>query len=401
MRGKGTAAAMLVVVALVLVGAGAGCSSETPPSVARGEVVSVTPTSELSKEQTAEDLDKRGLSAPVHNGVDLVRIEYTTVDPRGGEIMASGLLALPQTESLQLRTVSFAHGTIVRRDEAPSTGNTSSRSRALMFAASGYAVAAPDYLGLGTGEGRHPYAHAPSEASASLDLLRAARTVADQRGRELDQRVLVSGFSQGGQAATALAQQLGTGRADDFELAAVAGVSGPYDLRNVQAPAGLDGRVAPISATLFFAYWLTSANRIYDLYDDPAEAFQQPYAGRVENLFDGSHDIFSVGTSLPTNPQKLLTPRFIDWTRNPDGAAAKALADSDNTCQWKPEVPVRLYAGSGDTTVPYANSEHCLRDFGPQNAELIDLGDVSHSSSAAKGLPQVLDWFHELAPPSA
>lgn len=399
MRGKGPAA-LLVVVALVLVGAGMGCSSETPPPVARGEVVSVTPISELSKEQTAEDLDKRGLSAPVHNGVDLVRIEYTTIDPSGGEIMASGLLALPQTESLQLRTVSFAHGTMVRRDEAPSTGDTPSRSRALMFAASGYAVAAPDYLGLGTGAGRHPYAHAPSEASASLDLLRAARTVADQRGRELDQRVLVSGFSQGGQAATALAQQLGTGRTDDFELAAVAGVSGPYDLRNVQAPAGLDGRVAPISATLFFAYWLTSANRIYNLYDDPAEAFQQPYAGRVENLFDGSHDIFSVGTSLPSNPQKLLTSRFIDWTRNPDGAAAKALADSDKTCQWKPEVPVRLYAGSGDTTVPYANSEHCLRDFGPENAELIDLGDVDHSTSAAKGLPRVLDWFHELAPPN-
>ena len=399
MRGKGPAA-LLVVVALMLVGAGTGCSSETPPPVARGEVVSVTPISELSKEQTAEDLDKRGLSAPVHNGVDLVRIEYTTIDPSGGEIMASGLLALPQTESLQLRTVSFAHGTMVRRDEAPSTGDTPSRSRALMFAASGYAVAAPDYLGLGTGAGRHPYAHAPSEASASLDLLRAARTVADQRGRELDQRVLVSGFSQGGQAATALAQQLGTGRADDFELAAVAGVSGPYDLRNVQAPAGLDGRVAPISATLFFAYWLTSANRIYDLYADPVEAFQQPYAGRVEKLFDGSHDIFSVGTSLPSNPQKLLTSRFIDWTRNPDGAAAKALADSDKTCQWKPEVPVRLYAGSGDTTVPYANSEHCLRDFGPENAELIDLGDVDHSTSAAKGLPRVLDWFHELAPPN-
>ncbi|ONM47959.1 alpha/beta hydrolase [Nocardia donostiensis] len=400
MRGSWwTVLAALVAVALVA-GSSAGCADDTPESVPRGEVVSVAPVLELSTEQTAEYLRGRGLDVPARNGIEALRVEYTTVDPEGAQATASGLVILPHTGARSLRAVSFAHGTIVRKDEAPSLDGETARGRAIMFAASGYAVTAPDYLGLGTGPGRHPYAHSPTEASASLDLLRAARAVAGDRGRKLDRRVLVTGFSQGGQAATALAEQLGTGEVPDFELAAVAAVSGPYDVRGVQAPAALDGRVLPRSAVVFFAYWITAMNRIYPLYDDPSEAFQPPYDERVEELFDGHHDIVSVGTSLPATPQELLTPRFLDQAHNPEGAAAQAVVDSDGTCRWNPQVPVRLYAATGDRSVPYANSEHCLRDLNSPQAELISLGDIGHSESAAVALPQILDWFRQVAPPT-
>ncbi|MFF2084773.1 alpha/beta fold hydrolase [Nocardia sp. NPDC058176] len=66
----------------------------------------------------------------------------------------------------------------------------------------GFAVVAPDYLGLGRFDtGPHPYLGIETEATATLDLLRAARSVRS----DLSPVWLVAGMSQGGQAA------LGTG----------------------------------------------------------------------------------------------------------------------------------------------------------------------------------------------
>ncbi|MFE1592562.1 alpha/beta fold hydrolase [Nocardia sp. NPDC058705] len=66
----------------------------------------------------------------------------------------------------------------------------------------GFAVVAPDYLGLGRFDtGPHPYLGIDTEATATIDLLRAARSVRS----DLSPVWVAAGMSQGGQAA------LGTG----------------------------------------------------------------------------------------------------------------------------------------------------------------------------------------------
>ncbi|MFD3505988.1 alpha/beta fold hydrolase [Nocardia sp. NPDC058666] len=66
----------------------------------------------------------------------------------------------------------------------------------------GFAVVAPDYLGLGRFDtGPHPYLDIDTEATATIDLLRAARSVRS----DLSPVWVAAGMSQGGQAA------LGTG----------------------------------------------------------------------------------------------------------------------------------------------------------------------------------------------
>ncbi|ARX89309.1 hypothetical protein SMD44_08796 [Streptomyces alboflavus] len=49
------------------------------------------------------------------------------------------------------------------------------RATALLFASTGLAVSAPDYLGLGEGPGSHPYGHPKATVTAPVDGLRAAR----------------------------------------------------------------------------------------------------------------------------------------------------------------------------------------------------------------------------------
>ncbi|MGK8524061.1 hypothetical protein ACRS6B_22050 [Nocardia asteroides] len=391
-----------LVTVVVVLSAALGCGGaehERRPS--RGEIVSATPVLSLPPEQTAALLTDGGIRTPVRNGVDAFRVDYRTITPRGEPTTASGLVVLPRTDARRVRVVSYAHGTMTLKSDAPSvdTRNLPDRLRTVAFAAAGYAAAAPDYLGLGNGPGRHPYTHAPSEASASGDLLRAAGILAAQQRRELDPNVLVTGFSQGGHAAMALGKALQAGAIPGFGVAALAPVSGPYDLRHVQAPAALDGQVVPGAAVLFLSYWITSMNRIHHLYDDPMEAFQAPYADKVDDLFDGFHSEITIVTSLATTPRQLLTLRFLQLAAEPTGAAARAIADSDGTCDWTPLVPVRLYAARGDRAVPYANAERCLRDLDSGNATLRDVGDVDHAGAARIAVPEILDWFQQQFPP--
>jgi hypothetical protein len=74
------------------------------------------------------------------------------------------------------------------------------------FLSHGFAVVAPDYIGLGRFDtGPHPYLEIRSEAAATIDLVRAARTA----NARLSRTWAAFGASQGGQAAlgTAYLQQ--------------------------------------------------------------------------------------------------------------------------------------------------------------------------------------------------
>jgi hypothetical protein len=82
-------------------------------------------------------------------GVDADRVTYRTADANGRPVVASGLVALP-------------------------VGGT--KGPAELFAPAGFAVTEPDYVGMGTGNGPIEYLIAKSEASASADLITAART---------------------------------------------------------------------------------------------------------------------------------------------------------------------------------------------------------------------------------
>ncbi|GGK97364.1 lipase [Nocardia jinanensis] len=380
-----------------------GCGGEVNDEAdgpARGSVVSVTPVFEMTGAETAGYLAEWKYPVAVANGVRAHRVLYETVAADGTPTTASGLVVIPDTDAPRLRLVSYAHGTTVRRDEAPSADGETERARTVQFAAAGYAAVAPDYLGLGEGPGFHPYAHAPTEGSASADLLLAARSLLADQDRELDPNVLVTGFSQGAQAALALGRELNGGAVEGFGLAATAAVSGAYAVQEVQAPSALDGRVESRRAVLFLGYWITAMNRIYHLYDDPAQAFRPPYAQRIEALFDGRHDLLAVSSGLPATPEKLLTAQFLELARNPTGAALRAMADSDTVCDWTPKTPVRLFAARGDRSVPFENSQRCMKAELGGSAELVDLGDIDHGETVRVALPQILDWFRRTQPPA-
>ncbi|MFJ1868100.1 alpha/beta hydrolase [Streptomyces sp. NPDC088097] len=362
----------------------------------RGALISVTPLESLDRDRVAATLSAEGMdTSTVRHGVSAYRLTYATVDPQGRPATATGLLVLPRGGPHRLDLVSDTHGTVATRDDAPSGGAGYNRLSPYVHAAAGRAVAAPDYLGLGGGPGPHPYMDTGSAVTASVDMLKASRTAADRLGRPLTRDVYATGFSQGGQVAMAVGRELSRGR-DGFRLRALAPMAGPYDLSGSELPGIADGSVAPRSAVFYLAYFLTAQNRLHPLYRDPAEAFRAPYAQAVEGLFDGSHTFEEIINGLPEDLDRLLTPRWSENVRHPQGAFLDVLKANDGACDWKPAVPVRLYAGAGDTDVPIANARACTADLARHGvrANLVDQGpDADHTTTALRSAPQAARWF--------
>ncbi|MEU5023002.1 alpha/beta hydrolase family protein [Streptomyces milbemycinicus] len=376
------------------------------PTSGRGTLVSADFLYSLEKPEdvtawlTSAEFD----AGTVRYGVDAYRLVYRTVDPYGRPTTASGLLVLPRGGEGRLRPVSFTHGTGSHKDDSPSkqTGGFLP-APPVTYASAGYAGIAPDYLGMGVGPGPHPWMDVPSETTASLDMLRAARAFTPRTGRTLDREVAVTGFSQGASAALGLARALQSGEDRWFRLGALAPVSGAYDFGGAELPALLAGELETKSSVLYAAYTLVAFNRLHHLYDSPAEVFQAPYAATIEALFDGAHTGRQLMEGTPDTLDKLLTAHGHDLLAHPTGPMAAALRTTDDVCDWAPRVPTRLYMASGDEQATVTNTAHCRTALARHGvaAPVVDLGAVDyngsrHLGSNVRATAAVVRWLDEL-----
>jgi hypothetical protein len=358
----------------------------------------------LSKADTVNALQDAGFAADhVDYGVELYRLVYRTTGVRGEPTIASGLVVLPDNDRRRLRLMSFTHGTEVYKGDGPSLGtNDFAASPPIAFGAAGYAAVAPDYLGLGEGPGTHPWMHVPTETTASLDMLRAAREFMADRQLAAERSVVVTGFSQGASAALGLARALDE-RADPwFRLGAVAPISGGYAFREAEIPAMLAGtEIPPKVAVVYTTYLLVAWNRLHHLYDSPHDVFQKKYAGKVDKLFDSTTTGEDMYNGLPGSLDQLLKPEGFQLLRQPSPAFARALRVADSTCTgWAPQAPVRLYYAEGDEQAVNANTSVCQSKFAAAGKDLTPIklpahqyeGSV-HLGTAVTGTTAILDWL--------
>jgi hypothetical protein len=383
----------------------------------RGQLVSVTPLRTLpGKAAVTTELTSDGFSAAsARYGVRAYRLVYRTVDASGRPTTASGLLALPISGERVLPVVSFNHGTEASRSDAPSVQPSGfDPAPAYTYASAGFATVEPDYLGLGTGPGPHPWMDVPSETVTTVDMLRAARGYLAGHGRALRHDVMVTGFSQGASAALGLARALQAGADPWFRLGALAPISGAYDFQGAEIPALLNGdlvRLNPVPGlgskytVLYTAYTFIGFNRVHPIAGLPAKIFKTPYASTLPRLFDGDHTDQQVFNGTPATLDELLTPYGFELLRHPAGGLLAAFRSADSVCSgWTPTAPARLYMADGDEQAVNANTWHCQGAFAAHGATVpvVDLGtpdnqDSRHYGSNAAGTAQIVRWFTTLA----
>lgn len=332
--------------------------------------------------------------------VEVYKLTYETITFDGQPTMATGALAIPVTDT-SAALASYAHGTTIRKEGVPSRLGGESNI-GLLMAMDGYAMCMPDYLGLGDGPGFHPYIHAKSEATATVDMLRAARQLASDVGLELDGKLFLTGYSQGGHAALAAHREIEQLHQDEFNLTGSAPMSGPYDASGVQEQVLVGFDPYPTPGYLPFILW--SYNMVYDIVPDPAALLKPPYDSIIPPLMDQIYSIGYINTQSNAVPRYMLLDSVLNAYENDQDHPLKlALRDNDLWKGWVPQAPVRFFYCEGDDQVAYENSIVAYNAFtqnGAQNVSLFrvdsDAAPQLHSDCAPGALLRGKLYFDSL-----
>ena len=394
-----------------------GTPTESPPSR-----VSSLSVQDLLNLASASSVAKEILDLIVDPecGVDSHQIRYNTLDPAGQPTTASGALMVPTGTNAACQgarpIVVYAHGTSAEKSyniaNLSNPDNAEGLLIAAAFAAQGYIVVAPNYLGFDTSTlPYHPYLHADSQAKDTADALAAARsalpistapTITDSG------KLFVTGYSQGGYVAMATHRLL---QSNGAAVTASAPMSGPYALAAF-GDAVFQGQVIG-GAPLFVGWMMTAYQRVYgNIYSAPTDAFDARYAtgmdallpttGTRGQLYDQgllpSEQLFNSTPPDPAyaaytpatapadlapvfargfGPDALITNAFRgsylqDSLAHPDGGFPTATDNlppaapahplrvafkANDLRNWSPTSPVLLCAGHDDPTVLYMNTE--------------------------------------------
>lgn len=188
-------------------------------------------------------------ATPLPCGVAVYHYAYSSVDGSGRPATASGALMLPTGNSATCSgsrpLVEYAHGTNLNRSyDLAALGNpgnpafSESALIAAIYAAQGYIVVAPNYVGYDTSDASyHPYLVKAQQSSDMIDALKAGRVALhrldddDQAGQPSgavpSEQLFLTGYSQGGYVAMATEQAM---QRRGIHVTAASPGSGPYAL---------------------------------------------------------------------------------------------------------------------------------------------------------------------------
>ncbi len=170
----------------------------------------------------------------------------------------------------------YSHGTTTLKSY--NTADVENNPEALLvetiFAAHGYIVVMPNYLGYDESSlSYHPYLNAEVQAADMIDGLRAAKVqLASMSGVAVSDQLFISGYSQGGHVAMATHRAIERDHPNEFTVTAAAPMSGPYDLVNFGDTVTSPNGAVNIGGTLFMPYLIRSYQNSYgNIYQSPAD----------------------------------------------------------------------------------------------------------------------------------
>ncbi|QJW92238.1 prolyl oligopeptidase family serine peptidase [Spirosoma taeanense] len=326
----------------------------------------------------------------IRYGVKAYRLEYNTTNTDGKTIKASGALLVPNVPTAA-PLLSMQHGTIGSDSEAPSYFNSGSEAYTFgsVFASQGYIIAAPDYIGYGASKDLpHTYEQREGLATASLDMLRAAREFMSDKNINWDKRLFIAGYSEGGYATMALQKKIEEETSNEFNLVASSCGAGAYDKPAFMQEVVNETTSGIASINRLYIWVLLTYDRIYGLNRPMTYYFKEPYASQVAAQGRNA----SIGVSLNTAFTDTFKKSVNEGT---DAGFLKAVQDND-IHDWKPRTPTRLYHGDADNTVFYLNSQNtydAMQKRGATNVKLFRLAGRTHATGILDFITGTYDFF--------
>lgn len=325
--------------------------------------------------------------------IKVYKIEYQTKHVDGTSITASGSVLYAEN-STNHPLASFQHGTIFTQQDAPSRFNTERLSAVFgaVLAASGYAVAMPDYLGFGSSsQVPHPYEHGETLGSTSFDMLKAAKEFYAVHQLTLSNKLFITGYSEGGYATMALHQHIEEN--SDWQVTMSAPAAGAYnksaffkEMMNLTTDYDFPG--SPM--WVVDAYdWIYGFNRDWDEY------LNEPYATTMEGI---SNPFDFITADLAKRPQELYTSSYrSSIAEGTDAAYLSAIAEND-FFDWSPKTPITLYYGTKDSWVFPLNSTSAYEAIKANGGdiEIVAYEGEDHFTSSNMYVRDVFELFESL-----
>src|SRR5215468_204835 len=361
--------------------------------------------------------------------ITVYHLTYQTEDPKGNITPASGALMVPSSGNDPDCTgarplVLYAHGTTTDRNfnlaQLDAADSAEGVVLAAVFAAEGYIVVAPNYLGYDISTlGYHPYLIAAQQSKEMIDALTAARTAlptSDAPSTTDGGKLFITGYSEGGYVAMATHSAM---QSAGMPVTASAPMSGPYTL-SAFGDAVFEGQVNA-SGPLNVALLAPGYQNVYgDIYSNPAAVFAGAYAASIPGLLPSTTPLGTLRTqgkfpsvlfsSAPPSPNyAVYTPAtspanlatifaagfgtdylvnndyrgsyLSDALAHPDGGFPVLTdglppADPTNTLRihlkandlrnWSPTAPTLLCGGDSDPTVFFFNTT-LMQDYWTSN----------------------------------
>jgi acetyl esterase/lipase len=363
-------------------------------------LVSATHMYTISASDVLNYLNNQGYdtSSMTLNAVISYTITYNTTDVFGNPTIASGALYVPQLGDL-LPLVSYQHGTEFNKSEVPSNGYY--WVPGLLYSGNGYITTLPDYLGMGVNPGIHPYVHWESEATASIDLMRAAREYLLDTLQILDNNQLfLTGYSQGGHSTMALHKYITDNNLEnEFNVVASAPMSGPYDLSSTTLDFLFGSPTYPRPE--FVPYLGASYQYIYgNLYTSYDEYYDPPYDTIIADwIAAGTNPPFGTEPPfLPENFYEFMQDSVVDNIKNNPNHPLRVDLSYNDLYNWIPQEPVRMLYCTNDHLVPFENSilaRDTMNALGAPDVQAIDVyPNGNHYTCGIPAQTYSLDWFN-------
>ena len=286
--------------------------------------------------------------------VSSYRLNYVTTDKSGAKVTASGLVSVPvKAAGARSPVLSYQHASTFRNNQAPSI-KVEAVEPPLVLASLGYIVVSPDYVGFGASYGvEHPYLTSSPSSRAVIDMLSAAQTWRRQAGVVDNGQLFLAGYSEGGYATMAAHRAIHQqGGELKTQLQAAVPGAGPYDVQET-----LDEQL----------------DRVRKLFP-PLALLIDP-----DHLSDASESVRNevrrllLRQMVPEDGDVRYQTLFMDRFLADDKAGIAA--EHSVHLGWAPSVPVYLFHGRGDLTVPYSAAESArdtLRAAGAPDVTLTD-----------------------------
>lgn len=315
-------------------------------------------------------LDEQGTKS-FFSSIRRIQVSYDTVNQYGEPIKASGLIALDTAAAHSVTPMLYLHPTSSTKKGVPSNAAFDANYAACKTVSPKLVMIAPDYEGLGYGDGTHSYLVKKQTVRVSLDLLTAAKKYLKREfGIEMRDEVILSGYSQGAHAAMAIHQAIDFGETHHgFEVMFTAAMSGPYNLSTMLFENVIlnprDDRTSHFAALI-----MVNFQSFYgDIYASPEDAFRKEYLDVVEvaEEFDGK----KLSGMVPATPELLLTEDYFAQVRDDETHPLRLRLKENDITAWQTDKRIYLGYSKGDGLISYHDTLSLYSDMRELGSDVV------------------------------